>query len=195
ILVAVFLSALATYRLGIFAIFGGFTMGVLLYDAPDFVAAWKSKVGEFVNTFFLPIFFTYTGLRTHLQGLSSPALWGWAAVVVGVATLGKFGGCYAAARLTGLSGPEAACLGVMMNTRGLMELVVVNVGYDLGLIPPDVFTMLVMMALLSTLVTTPLLRRCFLAWGILSPPFPAPDPNNPGAIDLLRLGVSSPVRS
>src|SRR5262249_3791096 len=104
ILVAVFLSALATYRLGIFAIFGGFTMGVLLYDAPDFVAAWKSKVGEFVNIFFLPIFFTYTGLRTHLQGLSSPALWGWAAVVLGVAALGKFGGCYAAARLTGLSG-------------------------------------------------------------------------------------------
>lgn len=155
---AVFLSGMTTFQLGVFAIFGGFMLGVLLHDQPGFVAAWREKVGEFVLVFFLPIFFTYTGLRTNVGGLGSAADWGWCLLLVAMATAGKFGGCYLAARNSGLDRREARAIGIMMNTRGLMELVVLNVGLDLGVIPPDVFTMLVIMAIASTVVTTPLLR-------------------------------------
>jgi Kef-type K+ transport system membrane component KefB len=154
----IFLSGLVTYKLGIFAIFGGFMMGVLLYDRHEFVAAWKRTVGDFVAVFFLPIFFTFTGLRTNVGALDSAGLWGWCAVILGAAVLGKYGGCLAAARLTGLGWAESHCMGVMMNTRALMELVVVNIGYELGVIPPSVFTMLVLMAIISTVMTAPLLR-------------------------------------
>ena len=155
---AIFLSGMATYRLGIFAIFGGFMLGVLLHDQIAFVRAWREKVGEFVIVFFLPIFFTYTGLRTNIGALNSLELWGWCLLLVVLATAGKFGGCYFAARRSGMSTREAKAIGIMMNTRALMELVVINVGLDLGVIPPNVFTMLVIMAIGSTVVTTPALR-------------------------------------
>lgn len=155
---AIFLSGMATFQLGVFAIFGGFMLGVLLHDQPGFVAAWREKVGGFVLVFFLPIFFTYTGLRTNVGGLDSATDWGWCLLLVAMATVGKFGGCYVAARKSGLDGRESRAIGIMMNTRGLMELVVLNVGLDLGVIPPDVFTMLVIMAIASTVATTPALR-------------------------------------
>ena len=155
---AIFLSAMVTYKLGVFAIFGGFMLGVLVYDQHDFVAAWKEKVERFVSVFFLPIFFTYTGLRTDIGALASPEAWGWCALVLLVATLGKFGGCYWAGRWAGCSRVEAKVIGIMMNTRALMELVVINVGYDLGVISGPVFTMLVVMAVVSTLITAPALR-------------------------------------
>ena len=159
VLAAVFASAMATYQLGIFAIFGGFIMGVILHDEERFVRAWKAQVGPFVLVFFLPIFFTYTGLRTDIGGLSSAALWGWCALLVLLATLGKFGGAYLAARLCGMRRAEAGVMGALMNTRALMELIVINVGYDLGAISRHVFTMLVIMAIFSTVITAPLLRR------------------------------------
>jgi len=160
---AIFLSAMTTYHLGIFAIFGGFMLGVLLHDQPAFVRAWREKVGDFVVVFFLPIFFTYTGLRTDIGALNSAQLWGWCLLLILLASVGKFGGCYFAARRCGMNPQEAKAIGIMMNTRALMELVVINVGMDLGVIPPDVFTMLVIMAIASTVVTTPALK----AW--LSP--------------------------
>jgi Kef-type K+ transport system membrane component KefB len=166
LLVLVFLSAIATYQLGIFAIFGGFMMGVILFDEPRLVRAWRSTTGEFVNVFFLPIFFTYTGLRTSIGSLTTAEDWGWCAATVALATLGKFGGAYLAARLTGRTHPESAALGYMMNTRALMELVVVNVGYDLGVISQRMFTMLVIMAVLSTVITIPALRRYLPRAGI-----------------------------
>jgi Kef-type K+ transport system membrane component KefB len=156
---AIFLSAMATHSIGIFAIFGGFMLGVLLSDERVLATAWRERVGHLVNVFFVPIFFTYTGLRTDIGLLDGWAMWGWCALVIALATLGKLGGCYAAARWTGLDHRSALALGVMMNTRALMELVVINVGYDLGVIPRSVFTMLVLMALLSTVVTTPALKR------------------------------------
>lgn len=156
-----FLSGLITYSLGVFVIFGGFAVGVLLHDHHRFVEAWKKSVSHFVAVFFLPIFFTFTGLRTNVHGLDSPALWGWCLAIIGAATFGKFIGCGAAARACGLSWADAGCLGIMMNTRALMELVVVNVGYDLGVIPANVFTMLVLMAIFSTVITAPLLRIYF----------------------------------
>jgi Kef-type K+ transport system membrane component KefB len=158
LLVLVFAGGMATYQLGIFAIFGGFLAGVILHDEPGLLAAWKGRVGQFVLVFFLPIFFTYTGLRTNIGGLDSFAAWGWCLLLVALATAGKFGGAYAAARWAGLTHPEASALGIMMNTRALMELIVINVGFDLGVISPQVFTMLVIMAVLSTVITTPGLR-------------------------------------
>jgi Kef-type K+ transport system membrane component KefB len=159
LLAGIFISAMTTYQLGIFAIFGGFMMGVILHDEHELIDAWKERIGHFVMVFFLPIFFTYTGLRTNVGSLDSLASWGWCALLIFLATLGKFGGSYLAARWVGLSHPEAKVLGVMMNTRALMELIVINVGLDLGVISQPVFTMLVLMAIVSTVITTPGLRR------------------------------------
>jgi Kef-type K+ transport system membrane component KefB len=166
LLVLVFLSAITTYQLGIFAIFGGFMMGVILFDEVELVRAWRERIGEFVNVFFLPIFFTYTGLRTSIGTLTTLQDWGWCGLVVALATLGKLGAAYLAARLSGRNHPEAASLGFMMNTRALMELVVVNVGFDLGVISQQMFTMLVIMAIVSTVITIPALRRYLPRAGI-----------------------------
>jgi Kef-type K+ transport system membrane component KefB len=168
LLVTVFLSAIATYMLGIFAIFGAFLIGVILYDEPLLVRAWQQRVGDFVTYFFMPIFFTYTGLRTSIGGLESYSLWGWCALTIILATVGKFGGAYLAA-CAPLGHVSATILGFMMNTRGLMELVVINVGFDLGVISQQMFTILVLMALLSTIVTTPVLRALLPRIGIAVP--------------------------
>jgi Kef-type K+ transport system membrane component KefB len=159
VLALVFAMGMTTYKLGIFAIFGGFMAGVLLHRQRDFAQAWQTRVGSFVQVFFLPIFFTYTGLRTDIGALGSASAWGWCALLIGLATLGKFGGCALAARAAGLSPVAARLVGILMNTRALMELIIINVGYDLGVIGREVFTMLVLMAVFSTVVTTPLLRR------------------------------------
>jgi len=158
LLAIVFIGAMTTYQLGIFAIFGGFMMGVILFDERAVVDAWNQRIGAFVMVFFLPIFFTYTGLRTDIGSLSGASAWGWCLLMIGLATMGKFGGCYLAARFVGLPRAESGMLGIMMNTRALMELIVLNVGLDLGVISPPMFTMLVLMAIASTVVTTPLLR-------------------------------------
>ena len=159
VLCCIFAAGMATYKLAIFAIFGGFMVGVMLHDQANFAAAWRERVGHFVNVFFLPIFFTYTGLRTDIGSLSDGNAWLWCVLLIAVATLAKFGGCYVAARIAGLNRSESKIIGVMMNTRGLMELVVVNVGFDLGVIGKEMFTMLVLMAIFSTVVTSPALRR------------------------------------
>ncbi len=159
LLAAIFISAMTTYQIGIFAIFGGFMMGVILHDEHELVDAWKERIGHFVMVFFLPIFFTYTGLRTHIGSLDSAAAWGWCVLLIALATLGKFGASYLAARWAGMSHVEGKLLGIMMNTRALMELIVINIGYDLGVISQQVFTMLVLMAIFSTVITTPGLRR------------------------------------
>jgi Kef-type K+ transport system membrane component KefB len=132
LLVIVFTSAMLTSKLGILAIFGGFMMGVLLHDQRELVEAWKNKVADLVTVFFLPIFFTYTGLRTDIGGLETAERWLWC--------------------------PEARNIAIMMNTRALMERVVVTVGFELGVIPGQVFTMLVLMAIVSTIMTAPGVR-------------------------------------
>lgn len=159
LLLLVFGSAMVTSELGIFAIFGGFAAGVLLHDQHALVAAWRGRVGDWLEVFFLPIFFTYTGLRTDIGSLSSGELWLWCGGLITLAMLGKFGGCYAAARMGGMSPAESRCIGILMNTRALMELIVINLGHDMGVLPAPVFTMLVLMAILSTVMTAPGLRR------------------------------------
>jgi Kef-type K+ transport system membrane component KefB len=160
LVVCVCLSAMLTSKLGIFAIFGGFMMGVLLHDQRILVEAWKNKAADLVTVVFVPLFFTYSGLRTNIAGLDTSELWLWCGAAVGLATLGKVGGSYVGARLAGLDKSEACNIGFMMNTRGLMELIVLNVGLDLGFIPANVFTMMVLMALVTTFMTAPGLRAC-----------------------------------
>lgn len=157
--ILIFLCAIATNLIGIFAIFGAFILGATLSSEEGFRDAVTRYLRNFVTVFFLPIFFTYTGLRTDIGSLQGGTLWMFAAAVSAAAILGKFGGCTLAARLTGMGGREAACIGVMMNTRALMELIVINVGFELGVIPRSVFCMLVMMAVLTTIMTTPILLR------------------------------------
>lgn len=169
LLIMIFLSAMTTYELGIFAIFGAFMMGAILFDESQLVRAWQERIGDFVAVFFLPIFFTYTGLRTSVGGLESPALWGWCALIIALATLGKFGGAYIGARRSRLNHTSATILAFMMNTRGLMELVVINVGLDLGVISQQMFTILVLMAVVSTVITTPALRFYLPRAGIAVP--------------------------
>lgn len=159
VIALIFAMGMCTYQLGIFAIFGGFMAGVLLHRQHTFAQAWQARVGGFVQVFFLPIFFTYTGLRTDIGSLSGASAWGWCVLLIFLATLGKYGACSLAARAAGLSSPAARLVGILMNTRALMELIIINVGYDLGVISREVFTMLVLMAVFSTIVTTPMLRR------------------------------------
>jgi Kef-type K+ transport system membrane component KefB len=170
----IFIGAMITSAIGIFAIFGGFLLGVILFDEPELVAAWRARVGDFVTVFFLPIFFTYTGLRTYIGGLDRAADWGWCLAVVGLATISKLGGAYWAARRSGFDHSESAMIGFMMNTRALMELIVINVGFDLGVISQKLFTMLVIMAIVSTVMTTPALRH-YLARARRKAAAPAPE--------------------
>jgi Kef-type K+ transport system membrane component KefB len=166
VLLAALCAGALTEALGIYAVFGGFIAGVLLHDHGRFVAAWRRQVGGFVEVFFLPLFFTYTGMRLGVTDLNTGGLWSWCAVFVLAAMASKLAGCWWAARHTGLAEAEAVAMGFLMNTRGLMELVVLNVGLDLGVIPRSVFTMLVLMAVLSTVITCPVLQRVGIARGL-----------------------------
>jgi Kef-type K+ transport system membrane component KefB len=150
--------AICTFELRIFAIFGGFAAGLLFHRHAAFVAAWRRQVGQFVMVFFLPVFFTFTGLRTNLLGLATMSDLQWLTIVLAAAVLGKVIPVYLAGRLTGFNHAESSVMGALMNTRALMELIVLNVGYDLGVIPQSMFTMLVVMAVVTTMMTGPLLR-------------------------------------
>lgn len=158
VLALLFAAAIGTSRLGLFAIFGGFAVGLLFHRHRAFVEAWRRQVGQFVLVLFLPVFFTCTGLRTNLLGLDSFSDWSWCALIVLVAGAAKIVPVYFAARAAGLRSEDAAACGVLMNTRALTELVVLNIGLELGFIPPKVFTVLVIMAVATTLATAPLLR-------------------------------------
>jgi Kef-type K+ transport system membrane component KefB len=158
VIACIFAAGICTEKLGIFTIFGGFLFGLLFHQHHAFVEAWRRQIGQFVLVFFLPIFFTYTGLRTDILGLNSPSDWMWCAIVFAAAVIAKFVPVYLAARFTGVDPKQASVLGVLMNTRALMELIVLNIGFSLGIIPQDVFTMLVIMALGTTIMTGPLLQ-------------------------------------
>lgn len=159
VLVIVFLSAATTSAIGIFAIFGPFVLGAVLSDRYDFREAVARRLREIVYALFLPIFFTYTGLRTNVGLLESSRDWLLCGLVLAAAMAGKMLGCGLAARLGGLSWRDCGCVAVMMNTRALMGLIAINVGRELGVVPDQVFSMLVIMAVATTLLTTPLLRR------------------------------------
>jgi len=154
----VFGSAVITSHLGVFPILGGFCLGVALHDDRAFVEKWRDRTAVFVRAILLPIFFTYTGLRTDIGSIRGARNWIACGVVLAIAFVGKFGGSFLAARLAGESSRDSVTIGVCMNTRALMELVVINIGYDLGVLPRSIFTMLVIMAIVSTFITSPLVR-------------------------------------
>lgn len=158
LLVVLFLSAIVTSLLGVFAIIGGFTIGLALHKHRVFVERWKVQVSPLVTTLLLPVFFAYTGLRTDIGTLDSWRELGLCALVCLVAFAGKFGGAYFASRMIGEPRRSALTIATCMNTRALMELVAINVGMDLGVITKSMFTKLVIMALVSTFMATPLIR-------------------------------------
>jgi Kef-type K+ transport system membrane component KefB len=158
VIALIFAVSICTQQLGIFIMFGAFVLGLMFHKHHAFVAAWRHQVGPFVLVFFLPIFFAFTGLRTNVLGLDTVSDWTWCGVIFAAAVFGKIVPVYFAARLSGVAPHDSAMLGVLMNTRGLMELIVLNVGLSLGIIPPDVFTMLVIMAVGTTIMTGPLLQ-------------------------------------
>ncbi len=162
-LVLVFGAAMITSMIGIFSIFGAFMMGALFFDQDEFRRAVALRLRDFVYVFFVPIFFMYTGLRTDMGSMTKPFLWQLCLLVIVVAITAKGGGCMLAARWSGFSWKDSACMGTFMNTRGLMELIVLNVGYDLGVIPKSMFFMLTIMAVVTTYMTAPLLRRLLSA--------------------------------
>ncbi len=151
-------SALITELIGIHLIFGAFLLGAAMPKNEDLVRELAVKTEDFVLIFLLPIFFAYSGLRTQIGLINRPELWLLCALVLGVAIAGKYFGTYVAARVSGINKREASALGWLMNTRGLTELIVLNIGLELGVISPLIFTMLVIMVLVTTFMTSPLLE-------------------------------------
>jgi Kef-type K+ transport system membrane component KefB/nucleotide-binding universal stress UspA family protein len=151
-------SALITESIGIHLIFGAFLLGAVMPKNAGLTRELAEKTEDFVLTFLLPIFFAYSGLRTEIGLLNRPELWLLCGMVLAVAIGGKFIGTYVAARVCGMQRQEAIALGWLMNTRGLTELIVLNIGLSLGVISPLLFTMLVIMALVTTFMTSPLLE-------------------------------------
>jgi Kef-type K+ transport system membrane component KefB len=151
-------AALASEKAGVHALFGAFALGVVVPRRSGFARALVSKAQDLVVVLLLPIFFAFTGLRTRIGLLAEPGMWADCALVLLVAFAGKLGGVTIAGRLSGLSWREAGALGSLMNARGLVELVILNVGLEIGVISETLFTMMVVMALVTTLVTTPLLE-------------------------------------
>lgn len=158
IVVGTFCSAMITEVIGIHTIFGAFMFGVIMPRDSALLREFTIKIEDMTTVVLLPLFFAYTGLRTQIGLLNQPALWLVCLLVIAVATAGKFGGAALAARWVGVDWRSASAIGVLMNTRGLMELIVLNIGLDLGVISPTLFAMMVIMAIVTTFITTPILH-------------------------------------
>jgi Kef-type K+ transport system membrane component KefB len=158
VLVGLLFSAMTAEWIGIHAIFGAFLLGAIIPHDSDVARDFQHKLEDIVKILLLPAFFAYTGMRTEIGLVSGWQAWGFTALIILVATLGKFGGTFAAARFTGLDWQMSTALGILMNTRGLMELIVLNIGLELGVISPTLFAMMVIMALVTTMTTTPVLH-------------------------------------
>lgn len=164
IFVILLLSAWCTEVIGIHALFGAFLAGAVMPSNQNFRRILTERVEDVAMVLLLPLFFVFTGLRTQLGLLSDPKLWLVCLAVIAVAIAGKLLGSAIAARFMGVSWKDSLVIGVLMNTRGLMELVVLNIGYDLGVLSAEVFTMMVMMALATTMMTGPALTFLEHLW-------------------------------
>jgi Kef-type K+ transport system membrane component KefB len=158
ILVALLLSALLTESIGVHAIFGAFLFGAIIPHNSRLAQNLTHKMEDLVTVLLLPAFFAFTGMRTRIDLVAGAGDWLMCGAIILVATAGKFGGSCLAARMTGIPWRESAALGILMNTRGLMELIVLNVGLDLGILTPALFAMMVLMAIVTTMLTTPILQ-------------------------------------
>lgn len=152
------ISALCTEWLGIHLLFGSFLMGTIMPKEQMFVRYVVNKFETIVVTLLLPLFFAFTGLRTNVGLVKGAEMWMYCIAIILVATLGKLGGSMLASWWSGMPAREAAGLGTLMNTRGLMELVILNIGLDIKVISPALFSMMVLMALVTTFMTSPLLQ-------------------------------------
>ena len=157
VVAGVLLSAAATDKIGVHPLFGAFLAGVCFPRVPQWQLALRERLDMLVSVLLLPLFFALTGMRTRLDLLDDTAMWLWAGIVLFAAVFGKMGGAALAARWTGQSWRDAAALGALLNTRGLVELIVLNIAYTVGVFTPTLFTMLVVMALVTTMLTTPIL--------------------------------------
>jgi Kef-type K+ transport system membrane component KefB len=155
--VVLFLSAFTTEVIGIHALFGAFLAGVVMPAQVDFRKMLADKIEDVSLVILLPLFFASTGLKTQIGLLNDTSAWLICGLISLVAVIGKVGGSLLAARFTGQSWSESLALGALMNTRGLMELIVLTIGYDLGVLSPKIFTMMVLMALVTTFMTSPAL--------------------------------------
>jgi Kef-type K+ transport system membrane component KefB len=155
---ALLMAALATDRIGIHALFGAFLIGTVIPHNSPLARDISRKFEDLVVVLFLPAFFAFTGMRTQIGLLNNWHDWFLCLAIIVVASLGKFGGAFVAARISGLGWRDSGALGILMNTRGLMELIVLNVALDLHVISPTLFGMLVLMAIVTTLATTPVLH-------------------------------------
>lgn len=188
VLVGVLLSALATEAIGIHAIFGAFVLGAVIPHDSKLARVLTRRLKDLVAIVLLPAFFALTGMRTEIGLVAGLEEWLICGLIIAVATVGKFGGTVAAARFTGIGWREAAGLGVLMNTRGLMELIVLNIGLELRVISPTLFAMMVLMALATTAMTAPALS--WLARGA-TPEAPALDPDEePAPLPARRTGMA-----
>lgn len=155
--VLMLVSAVATELIGIHALFGAFLVGAFVPHDSELSRQMRTRIEDLVLVLFLPAFFAFTGLRTQIGLVSGAEDWATVGFIILVASIGKFGGTFLAARLSGERTRMAASLGVLMNTRGLMELIVLNIGLELGVLSPRLFTMFVIMAIATTVITTPVL--------------------------------------
>ncbi len=207
IFIALLISASATELIGIHAVFGAFALGAVIPHDSGMAREMTDRLEDIVIVLLLPAFFAYTGLRTQIGLVTGYEQWMMCALIVVVASAGKFGGSVVAARITGLNWRDSSALGVLMNTRGLMELIVLNIGLEMNVISPTLFAMLVIMALVTTFATTPILHlitrrqipelQPFPELGTFSPeplvapqaplraPHPAPRPAQPPARPIL----------
>ena len=151
------ISSYLTEVIGIHALFGAFVAGAIMPDIAKFRSIFIEKVEDISIILLLPLFFVFTGLRTEIGLINEPYLWKVTGVIILVAVVGKFFGSALAARFVGQSWRDSLTIGALMNTRGLMELVVLNIGYELGVLSPKIFTMMVIMALVTTFMTGPAL--------------------------------------
>jgi Kef-type K+ transport system membrane component KefB len=161
VLLVLLASAWVTEWLGIHALFGAFVAGAVMPKDPGFMHDLSHKLEDVTVVFLLPLFFAFTGLRMNIGLVEGGAMWFYFAAIMTVAVAGKFGGSAVSARITGLSWRESGALGILMNTRGLMELVILTIGLELGVISPALFAMMVLMALLTTAMTTPVLELLY----------------------------------
>jgi len=158
IFLTLIISASMTELIGIHALFGGFIAGVIMPSNLGFRHIMMNKVEDVTFAFFLPLFFAYTGLNTNLLLINSWSMVGICLLLIVIAIAGKFGGCTIAARLVGETWHDSLTIGMLMNTRGLMELVALNIGYEMGVLPKSIYAVLIIMALVTTFMTTPVLH-------------------------------------
>lgn len=156
-LLTLIISSYLTEIIGIHALFGAFMTGAIMPDITKFRNIFIEKVEDVAVILLLPLFFVFTGLRTEIGLINDPYLWKITGLIVLVAVVGKFFGSALAARFVGQNWRDSLTIGALMNTRGLMELVVLNIGYELGVLSPEIFTMMVIMALVTTVMTGPAL--------------------------------------